>query len=330
MEASESGGHAHDLITGAFGNGADLYAILGLETGDDRSVIKQGEIKKAYHKTALRYHPDKQRGNKNDIATATSKFQAVTAAFQILSDPDRRADYDATGSYDDGNGESGEGVSDWLKYFRQVFRRVEKEDIDAFEEKYRGGDEERIDVLKYYVTCKGNLNRMLECVMLSREDDKVRWSADYIEPAIEAREVMRYGDLKKTLVGAAVGMSDGDSIGSDEEGRKGKRRVRRKKDSVRSDMSKRDKMEHRAAKKRKEVGASDDLVAAILARNGSKKAQESRDSSFQTMISGIEDRYARGGKKTGKKKKGTQPPPDIDDEEFERLRAEMDARRRKR
>ena len=63
---------------------SDLYAVLGVAKDAD-----QGAIKKAYKKLAQTYHPDRYKG-----ADATTKFQEVNAAYQTLSDPDKRAAYD--------------------------------------------------------------------------------------------------------------------------------------------------------------------------------------------------------------------------------------------
>jgi molecular chaperone DnaJ len=66
----------------------DLYETLAIE----RSA-KTEDIKKAYRKLALRYHPDKNQGDKE----AEQKFKEITAAYEILSDPQKRASYDQMG-----------------------------------------------------------------------------------------------------------------------------------------------------------------------------------------------------------------------------------------
>ncbi len=64
----------------------DYYKILGVEKGSSKD-----EIKKAFHKLAHRYHPDKSGGDE-------SKFKEVNEAYQILSDDQKRAQYDQFGS----------------------------------------------------------------------------------------------------------------------------------------------------------------------------------------------------------------------------------------
>lgn len=63
----------------------DLYKILGV--GNDAS---QEDIKKAYRKLSLEYHPDRNPDNKE----AEEKFKELSSAYGVLSDPDKRAEYD--------------------------------------------------------------------------------------------------------------------------------------------------------------------------------------------------------------------------------------------
>lgn len=67
--------------------GKDYYAILGVSKGADEAAVK-----KAYRKLALQYHPDK-----NSSAEAKTKFQDISEAFQVLSDPNKKAIYDQYG-----------------------------------------------------------------------------------------------------------------------------------------------------------------------------------------------------------------------------------------
>lgn len=68
---------------------ADYYEALGLSRG-----ATQEEIKKAYRKSALKYHPDKNPGD----ATAEKKFKEISEAYEVLSDDKKRQIYDQYGA----------------------------------------------------------------------------------------------------------------------------------------------------------------------------------------------------------------------------------------
>lgn len=94
----------------------DYYQILGV----DRSANEE-EIKKAYRQQALKYHPDKNPGDKN----AEQKFKEAAEAYEILHDPQKRAQYDRFGTIgrNDATGAGGFefDISDALRTFMSGF-----------------------------------------------------------------------------------------------------------------------------------------------------------------------------------------------------------------
>ncbi len=66
----------------------DYYQILGLEKGSS-----EDEIKKAYRRLAMKYHPDRNHGD----ATSEEKFKEINEAYECLSDPEKRQRYDTYG-----------------------------------------------------------------------------------------------------------------------------------------------------------------------------------------------------------------------------------------
>lgn len=68
----------------------DHYAVLQIPR-----TASQADIKKAYRRLALQYHPDK---NPDDRAGAEEKFKAIAIAYETLSDPAKKSEYDLYGS----------------------------------------------------------------------------------------------------------------------------------------------------------------------------------------------------------------------------------------
>lgn len=82
----------------------DFYEILGVSKS-----ASQDEIKKAYRKVAMQFHPDKNPGDK----ASEEKFKEAAEAYEILSDSDKRAQYDRFGhqAFGQGRGNGGGGFS---------------------------------------------------------------------------------------------------------------------------------------------------------------------------------------------------------------------------
>ncbi|MFT3981970.1 MAG: DnaJ domain-containing protein [Ferruginibacter sp.] len=114
----------------------DYYEVL--------SVTKTSsgeEIKKAYRKVAMQYHPDRNPGDKE----AEDKFKEAAEAYEVLNDPDKRAQYDRFGhnAFGPGRGGSGGGfgggmnMDDIFSQFGDIFGD------DAFGSFFGGGSGRR-------------------------------------------------------------------------------------------------------------------------------------------------------------------------------------------
>jgi len=280
----------------------------------------------------------------------------TSVAYTILSDEEKRKEYDESGEVDDEDDLSSKsGMEQWKNYFSNLFPKVTTKDIDAFEGtpsavrrfrwnatflslirawiivKYKCSDEEEEDVLKYYSQFKGDLNKMVECVMLSSDIDKERWVADYIRPAIEAGCVEDYTSKIEKTIGSAPSKK-----------RKSRGKSKRKPEPevcddtddddvpvaeiVDDDDDEEEEMAHaepvaKKAKGKKKSSSSsssaeDSLIAQIRGRSGG---------GFASMMEGLEAKYG-GGKK--RKKKSTEP--DIDDDEFNAIRSRLDKNKKSR
>ncbi len=93
----------------------DYYEVLGVE-----KTASEAEIKKAYRKLAIQYHPDKNPGDKE----AEEKFKEAAEAYSVLSDKDKRARYDQFGHAGMG-GAAGGGFSDFADFdLNDIFSSV--------------------------------------------------------------------------------------------------------------------------------------------------------------------------------------------------------------
>lgn len=385
------------FVATAFGPKATLYDALQCDKRADPS-----EMKKAYRRQALKFHPDKvharartkstsdekagQRnqttgssGNKAAIRDATLKFQAVSAAYSVLMDPQGRKWYDATGQVrddnddDNGNGKTHQtfhcrkanGSQDqqrWDEFFHSVFQEMfTAEEKHGTADSYRGSDQEVQDVIHYYKMCKGNFHKMLDCIVHGDTKDTKRWKRDIIIPAIRKGQVERYRDAASVSgIGELLDSDDEDS--KTKAAKRGKKRLRKAKgttdriekvitkappatsrktapgtssnignttlvdtddeeegtickrtaantihSSQPHEMSRKDKLEYRVAKKRKQTAEKEMEVANLLKSkkwSGTGAGIDARtkkkySTSFtEGLLSNMEKKYSAQGKNT--------------------------------
>ena len=137
----------------------DLYDVLGI-TKD----ANPDEIKKAYRLKALKTHPDK--GGDPEI------FKAVSSAYAILSDPDKKKVYDTCGDIDEDV--MSDDVKYWSNLWRQVFPQITVKDIEDYKSKYIGSEEEKTDVINAYKKYDGNLKKLMGCVIFAEDGEEIR------------------------------------------------------------------------------------------------------------------------------------------------------------
>ena len=110
----------------------DYYEVLGVDKGADDATLK-----KAYRKLAKKYHPDMNPGDKE----AEAKFKEATEAYGVLSDPDKRRQYDQFGhaAFENGGGggaggfggfdfggDMGDIFGDWRRAFQKSEQRTDE------------------------------------------------------------------------------------------------------------------------------------------------------------------------------------------------------------
>lgn len=280
----------------------DPYEVLNLER-----AATPDQIKSAYRKAALKTHPDKAPADQKESAKA--QFQQVAFAYAVLSDPARRKRYDETGSTSEAVVDS-DGFS-WTEYYREQYRDAISEDaIRQFAEKYKGSEEERDDILGAYEEFEGDMDRVYETVMLSNvleDDERFR---EVIDKAIKEGEVesfVAYTKETKKTKQARV---------------KAAKKEAQEADELAKELGVYEKLRG-GGKKSKKVAESD--LAALIQRN-----QASRMSALDKLAEkygAVEPKAGKGGKKRGAK---VLEEPDISEEQFQALQADMMKKSKKR
>jgi molecular chaperone DnaJ len=115
----------------------DYYEVLGLG-----KTAQKDEIKAAYRKLAMQYHPDKNPDNKE----AEEKFKEATEAYEILSDDDKRSRYDRFGHQGvRGGSDFGQytNMNDIFSHFSDIFGNASGGSGSIFDEIFGGGGRSR-------------------------------------------------------------------------------------------------------------------------------------------------------------------------------------------
>ncbi|CAG8513250.1 7351_t:CDS:2 [Acaulospora morrowiae] len=166
----------------------DLYSRLSLT-----SEATSAEIKKAYHRLALQYHPDKHTNAKpEEREEATRKFQSLGYAYAILSDPKKREIYDKTGETEGLDRFDNLDKEGWDAFFRELWSGVvNAESIEEFRASYQNSEEERNDLIEAYKKCEGDMEIIMQYIPCGTVDDEKRFTK-ILKAAISSGEIPSY------------------------------------------------------------------------------------------------------------------------------------------
>ena len=210
---------------------------------------------------------------------AKTRFQEITFAYAVLSDERRRKRYDLTGS----TAETLEGDEDfnWLNFYREQFGQViTEESINNFSKGYKGGAEERQDLLDAYTKHKGRLTAVYDTVMLSdilEDDDRFR---EIIDEEIAKGTIASYPEYERE-----------NNNGAREKAKAQERKRREEFDKREAKKEGTSKTKGPPKGKKQDAGGLGDLAALIAQR------QKARHGNF---FDHLEAKYApaRGAKRT--------------------------------
>ena len=248
------------------------------------------EIKRAYKKLRLKYHPDKIQQAGNSVENDT--FPKIQFAYSILSDAVKRQRYDQTGLMASGVDDEG-GFFDWKEYFLTMHDKITIDMIDEDRKRYQNSEEERQDIVQNFIYYEGDFLKLFEVIPHLEFDEEAEQRVfAIVEEAI--------GDKKV----------DETVIKSFEKYKKSRK-------------TKVKQMLKRLAKEAKES----EKLAAVIKDKGNRRLDSERDlkaliqgrqsSRMDSLIDKLESKY---GAKKGKKRAPTE-------EEFEKIQAGLKRRR---
>ncbi|CAG8498156.1 7258_t:CDS:2 [Acaulospora colombiana] len=275
----------------------DLYSRLSLT-----SEATSSEIKNAYHRLALRYHPDKHtNATPEEREEATRKFQSLGYAYAILSDPQKREIYDKTGETEGLDRFDNLDKEGWDAFFRELWSGVvNSESIEEFRASYQGSPEERKDLIEAYKKFQGDMEIIMQYIPCGTVDDEKRF-IKILRSAISSGEISSFKKFTASTSSAA--------------------RAKRKKESENEakeaeEMAKKYGLDQKLLKGN--CGNEEDQLKQIIQSRGEKR--------MSALLESLESRYAAGKSKKskpnpskGKKKKDKKRDDFIVSEEEEEI-----------
>lgn len=144
---------------------SNFYDILCVD-----SKASQQEIRKAYYKLALKYHPDRIPSGSDDTfkAEVELKFKSIGFAYEVLSDAEKREIYDR-------NPLAFSETSSDVSKFTQMFTKITTQDIDDFKKHYIGSAEELEDIMASYLKNFGDIVKITEEVFFGSVHEEERY-----------------------------------------------------------------------------------------------------------------------------------------------------------
>lgn len=284
----------------------DIEPYKALGVSEDAAPA---QIKKAYRKLCLKYHPDKLVGkSEQEQETSKVKFQEISFAYAILSDVKRRKRYDDTGSVADFcAGEDGD--FNWKDFFNNMKEnQITEELIEQDKKIYQNSKEELDDIVDAFQYYEGHFLKLFESIphLEFTRDEEVR-IFDIIQDQISEGAVP--SDYKHW-----------------------KLYVKNRDKNVKKQLKRADKEAKEAEElkqklnlKNKKLDTEGDLKLLIQKKNSNK---------FDDMISNLEKKYgsskvtkgkARGlkGSRKTKKRSTHEELDEMDDEAFEAAQAKL-------
>jgi len=239
-----------------------LYEVLKVERN-----CNEKQLKKAYYLLSLKYHPDRSQDGE-DNEERTCKFQVLSRVYEILTNPEHRAVYDETGELVD-EGDVLANNKDWEVYWRMLFKKISKEDIELFEKEYKGSEEEKNDIKTFYLQFEGDMDEIMSHVMCATYDEEDRIRA-VIQECIDNDEIEEFDAFAHEV--------------------KAKKRKR---------INKAKREEKEAEQHAKDLGlnANGNLEELILRRNAERQGE------FDNLLDNLAMKYAKKPKTSTKQSK---------------------------
>lgn len=134
----------------------DPYSVLGL-----LSSATPLDIKRAYKKLSLKYHPDKLQQTK--LVLPQDEFTKIQFSYSILSDPMKRQRYDNTGSLELLDVDDSEGFN-WREYFESINTKITIDMIEEDKARYQNSQEEEQDIINNFIYYDGDFLKLFETI----------------------------------------------------------------------------------------------------------------------------------------------------------------------